>query len=120
MVYKSGDDRDVDTFEFASGDYNDATDQNIKTSFHCDGRLLTLSFHVMGPDTVRMYLYWNGQFMRFFPEDIKPVFESIFKKDYGGGENGDFMESKAIDECIARMKGKLRDTMFTGFRENDW
>merc|ERR1719229_459916 len=37
----------------------------------CRGQVLTLSFHVREVDEIKMYLYCHGQFLRFYPEDVK-------------------------------------------------
>ena len=102
-------------------DYLDEKDPRmttIRSSLHYDGRVITLSFHVIAPDTIRMYLYWNGQIIRFFPEDIRKILPSFFEMKYG--LNQSFVDKPDMDEAIGRLKDKLKDSMFTGFQEADW
>jgi len=104
------------------GDYwqcnEEVTNPTIGSSSHADGRVLTFSFHVISQDIVRIYLYKSGQMIRFFPEDLKVLLPRFYDMNFGG--NAMFKISRAMDECIGRMKGKLNDVMFSSFQENVW
>lgn len=63
-----------------------------------------LSFHVDSADSMRCYLYINGQHSRFFPPDIKMVLPQFLVADK---RNTDFLAGDEIDEMIVRMEDKL-------------
>merc|ERR1719295_637166 len=97
---------------------SDDTKRTIGSSSHAAGRVLTFSFHVISPDIVRIYLHWSNQTIRFFPGDLKAVLPRFYDMSFGG--NAMFKDSPAMDECIGRMKGKLKDVMLSSFQENVW
>ena len=81
-----------------------ATNQNVSASFSCFGSLLTFSFVAKSPTVVKCYLYWNGQGMRFFPEDIRTVLPKIFDLDSHG--NREFLQRPLLARGTAEA-GKL-------------
>ena len=53
----------------------------LKQTITCktnNGAFLTLSFHVKTEESIKVYLYINGQYIRFMPEDIVNSYVSIF------------------------------------------
>ena len=98
-------------------DDKDPEDQNIGSSNHCNGSLLTLSFIVQSRDVIKMYLYYNGGMIRFFPDDIKTVLPKIFNMDYG--RNKQYIEkNQELDRRIQEMNGKVVDVEFAKFQSN--
>jgi len=92
-----------------------ATKQNVNTSFHCFGSLLTLSFYAKSADVVKCYLYWQGQIIRFFPEDVRTVLPRIFDMTKRG--NAEFLKnSDEVEEHIRSMRRGLSDKEFKGFQ----
>merc|ERR1712087_386110 len=91
-----------------------ATKQNVCSSFHCFGSVLTLSLYVKSQDVVKCYLYWHGRVIRFFPEDIRTTMTKIFDLKKHGNEA--FLKSEKLDGHIDSMKRGLRDEEFKGFQ----
>ena len=92
-------------------------DTNIGTNNHCKGGLMTLSFHVKSENEIKIYLFWNGNMIRFMPEDIKTVLQRLFvdseeNKSYLKDEEGD------LEKLIEDMKGKIVDAKFESFRKS--
>eukprot|EP01083_Nonionella_stella_P071763 192963_1 len=50
---------------------------DLGAKHHFKGGLLTLSFHVKQENEIKCYLFWNGQMIRFMPNDIKTVLPCI-------------------------------------------
>ena len=42
------------------------------------GKLITFSFHCEKKDQIKCYMYWNGQCVRFYPQDIIQIFKYMF------------------------------------------
>ena len=92
------------------------TTQAVNTEVPCKGAFMVLSFHVMSPDEIRCYIYLNGQFVRFQPDDIKYMLPQFFKQNE---QNLTFSQSNKIDMMIKDMNGKLIDTKFSiWYKEN--
>lgn len=53
---------------------------------------MTFCFHAEAMDEIRMYLYWYGQSLRFYPEDIVQVLPILFDDNYG--DNKSFANSR--------------------------
>eukprot|EP01083_Nonionella_stella_P129181 391795_1 len=80
---------------------------------HCKRGTLTLSFHVKEERIIKCYLFWNGQMMRFFPDDIKSVLPGLFNPKKQGKR--DKAEEELLDAMIKEMKEKLVDEEFDEF-----
>merc|ERR1712083_434887 len=65
---------------------------NIGAGFGAGGSVLTLSIHAKQENVVKMYLFINGQCIRFMPEDVKTVLPVLFNMDYEN--NTDWIEGK--------------------------
>ena len=71
-----------------------------------NGGLMTLSFHVESTDEIRCYLFYNGQMLRFLPEDIVLVLPIFFDPEFG--DNKTFAKSQFAKDLIEIMKGVKR------------
>eukprot|EP01084_Bolivina_argentea_P314184 544177_1 len=93
------------------------TQQNIKSNDHCKGGLLTLSFHVIQQDEIKIYLYINGQMCRFMPEDIQYILAKFFDPNYDSGRNSGWTECNEVKTLVRTMKekGKICDVEFDAF-----
>jgi len=89
--------------------------KNIGSRDECDSAVLTLSFHVKEEEAVSAYLYFNGERIRFMPDDIGTVLPKLFNAEYGN--NADWIqredEVKRHREAMARC---LVDAEFDAFR----
>merc|ERR1712130_381260 len=84
---------------------------NIGSYSHCKGGLLTFSFIVKSEDTIKCYLYWNGQMTRFMPENIKFIFSNIFNMELK--ENQEFIKNeKKINKIIKKINKVLKNKFF--------
>eukprot|EP01084_Bolivina_argentea_P107933 192921_1 len=88
---------------------------NIDSGSHCKAGLLTISFHVKSKDEVKMYLYFNGQMIRFMPKDIKIILPLLFNMEYG--DNKGFLKrflanKEGEDEMIKYMSDFVKDKHF--------
>ena len=91
--------------------------QDIGVDFACQSALLTLSFHVKTEEVIKLYLYHNGQCMRFMPDDIKTVLPLLFNMEYGN--NAEWLTiHEEVDGCIDRMKRCLKDVEFEAFQQS--
>ena len=52
---------------------------------------VTFCFHAEAMDEIRLYMYWYGQSLRFYPQDIVDVLPIMFDDNYG--DNAQFAES---------------------------
>ena len=59
----------------------------ISTDTHCQGGLLTFCFHCESVEEIRLYMYWYGQSLRFYPQDINDILPIIFDKNYKLNKN---------------------------------
>eukprot|EP01083_Nonionella_stella_P068292 181228_1 len=88
---------------------------NINALSCCDGALLTLSFHVKQSDSIKCYLYLNGQICRFFADDILDVLPLFFDKEFDG--NSKFCEDEVIQQQIDdEVRKDLIDNQFGSFK----
>ena len=85
---------------------------------------MTFSFHVLASDEIKCYLVWNGQYHRFYPQDIINVLPTIFVKSY---ENNKFATSREAMKLINDMYELIRDNKFeefhrtvNGMKENEF
>ena len=85
---------------------------NINSVYGAKGSAVFISFHVINTNTIRAYLYLNGQVIRFFPEDIITILPRYFVQDK---KNKDFINSYKARDIINCMKPKLRDLKFEVF-----
>ena len=84
---------------------------------HCNSALLTLSFVVKSQKVIKCYLFHGGGFIRFFPQDIKTVFPTIFNMDHGA--NREFIENnRDLDNLIKKMSDEVIDEEFSKFQQN--
>jgi len=94
----------------------DEMDINIGATHHCKNGLLTMSIIAKKENVIKCYLFYGGGVIRFFPEDIKIVFPTIFNMDYGG--NRDYIEKdKELDNLIKIMKDQIVDEEFSKFQQ---
>merc|ERR1712154_686640 len=101
---------------------------NIHGKSHCNGSLLTLSFHVKQRNEIKCCLYWNGQMTRFMPEDIGSILPRMFNLEWNNGEeigrdelskNQEFMKDQdEIGRLIQEMKKVLKDDYFERFQKD--
>ena len=92
-----------------------ATKQNVSSSFHCVGSLLTLSFYVKSADVVKCYIFWHDLGIRFMPEDIRTTLLRIFDLERHG--NREFLQNDEIlAGFIESMRRGLRDEEFKAFQ----
>ena len=96
---------------------SDEESDNIGSHDLCGGAMLTLSCHVKEDKMVRAYLYYNGQCMRFMPEDIRTVLPLLFNMEYGNNKEWMKMD-KDVNGYIEKMREVLRDEQFTAFQCN--
>lgn len=114
-----------------NGDQNDKNKKvqnaNVSIASHCKGQLLTLSFQVIQKNEIRIYLYWSGQMIRFYPSDMKDILPRIFNMGWNNEENRSFLNGTDIDSVINRMsncdlenndRGRIRllDEKFIAFQ----
>ena len=79
--------------------------------------MLTFSFLVKKADVVKCYLYWNGQMIRFMPQDICTVLPKIFNMGFRG--NKAFLKDEDnVGEIVHEMQCKMRDKKFEAFRSS--
>ena len=67
-------------------------------------------------DDVKCYLYYNGEIIRFLPDQIRALFPTMFNMEYEG--NKSFLEdnkNEELDTFIKHMKEILIDASFEQF-----
>ena len=67
-------------------------------------------------EDVKCYLYYNGEMIRFFPDQIRALFPTMFNMKYD--ENTFFLKNKKnkeLDTFIKYMEEILIDTSFEQF-----
>ena len=105
---------DDEKYDFEGGhrlQYHNVTSQTS------DSSLLTLSFYVKTAKVIKVYLYYNGQCMRFMPEDIKTVLPMMFNMEYG--ENAEWIQrEKEVNDNIEQLTCCLKDVEFQAFRQS--
>ena len=93
--------------------------KDIGVDFAAKSSVLTFSFHVKTEDVIKLYLYHNGQCMRFMPEDIKNILPLLYNMKYGNGMNEKWLgRTKEVDSYIDRMKRCLKDIEFDAFQQS--
>ena len=85
-------------------------------STNTKGSLLTLSFHVKEERVIKLYLFCNGQSIRFMPDDVRDILPTLFNMDYGG--NAKWIKLKDVQGYIDQMKDCLVDDQFTAFQQS--
>ena len=107
-----------------STEYDDDKDQkwdqdiNIGSCTSTNGSLLTFSFHIKAQDAMKCYLFYNGQCIRFLPEeDIKKILPYIFNMEFG--DNKEYMNNhEELDSLVGRIKDKgFVDSNFDTFEK---
>ena len=95
---------------------NPSEDKLIGSAEHCKGSLLTLSFHVRSENKIKMYMYFNGQILRFMADadDFRRVLPKLFVDN---DKNKAFLKDKDLDTRIDKMREKLIDKEFNAFQE---
>merc|ERR1712013_640670 len=110
-------------------------DDPLRNTSHCGGSMMTFSIHAMQSDVVKCYLYWNGQMVRFHPEDIRTTLHMLFNMKWNRGLelqndlakslNEQFMDVDATDEerrdigdVVETVKKILTDRHFANFHTN--
>merc|ERR1719461_682981 len=75
------------------------------------GAHLCVSFHVKAWDQILCYLYVNGQYLRFMPEDLISILPRFFVQSEA---NIEFIEEEkhGAKELVAEMEKVLRDEQF--------
>ena len=92
----------------------DAKYQNIGSQTAAHSSIMTFSFHVIQENVIKLYLYYNGQCIRFMAEDIYVVLPALCNMEYGN--NKEFI-SQFSDECgyVSRLDKVLKDEDFESF-----
>ena len=91
--------------------------RDIGSLFGCNSSLLTLSFHVKQQHVIKMYLYFNGQCMRFMPEDITTILPVLFNMEHG--DNSQWIRQQMeVNQYIDRMERCLKDVEFEAFQQS--
>merc|ERR1712141_443828 len=94
---------------------------NIGAGFSAAGSVLTLSIHAKQENVIKMYLFCNGQCIRFMPSDIRVVLPILFNMDESnpmGQVNAFYMQGTHVDEMIQAMEGRIIDDEFAAFRQS--
>jgi len=93
--------------------------KNIHAQSACKQALLTLSFHVKQEDVIKLYLYHNGQSIRFMPSDIKDVLPILFNMKWMNEANKRWLaREKEVNSYIERMERCLKDVEFEAFQQS--
>merc|ERR1712062_287460 len=78
----------------------------------CGGETITISFHVESSSCIRMYLFWNGVYIRIvYPNDLKTILPTMFDEKYGKNEN--YLKSEKFELDLKNIK--VKDDDFTAF-----
>mmetsp|Transcript_10409 Transcript_10409/g.9419 ORF Transcript_10409/g.9419 Transcript_10409/m.9419 type:complete len:201 (+) Transcript_10409:3-605(+) len=88
---------------------------NIGSGFHAKGGLLTFSFQCKAADQIKCFLFYNGQVIRLFPDEIEDVFPQIFNMEHPRNK-GYFTNNKHFKSTMANIEGKLIDKRFNAFK----
>merc|ERR1712129_248994 len=84
----------------------------ITSQSKCKGAIISMSFHVLSVDEVRMYLHINGQTIRFFPNDIIDVLPLFFDDTFtklASISNKEFPNSDTAKKLVNQMMINLKD-----------
>eukprot|EP00483_Globobulimina_turgida_P005009 UN05019 len=93
--------------------FNEKQNELVTSASACGSGLVILSFHVESCDEIKCYLYWQGAFIRFLPQDIATVLPLIFNNQCNGNEG--FGARKVAQDLIKILKPKMRDYPFESF-----
>ena len=91
--------------------------KNIGTQVAALGSIVTLSFHVKQDNVIKLYLYCNGQCIRFMPEDIRDLLPVMVNMNYG--DNKEWINRQIVDGHIEKLRELLVDEPFAYFRQSD-
>ncbi len=72
--------------------------------------IVTFSYHVRAENDIKCYLLWNGQCVRFYPQDILDLLPHLFVMDE---RNKKFIESVDAIKLVQQME--IPDTKFEEF-----
>ena len=92
-------------------------DENISAAFHCKGSLITFSFQCKWQNEIKCFLYWNGQMIRFFGDEVETIFPRIFNMDHEDN-NMDYFGTDEFKNDIDYINEKLRDRKFEAFQSS--
>jgi len=93
----------------------------IGASFGAAGSVLTLSIHAKQENVIKMYLFCNGQCIRFMPSDIKVILPILFNMDENtqmGRDNIEYIKNKEVDGIIKVMEQRIVDEEFAAFQQS--
>ena len=68
----------------------------------CGGNLILFSFHIISSNIIKCYVWREGQFTRFFPQDIHYILPKIFKSELSTTKQ--FINDEKIHELISNVK----------------
>ena len=102
-----------DSADDSRKNFDETKDKNIEASFRAKGNLLTFSFQIKSLNERKCYLWWNGQCIRLFPNEVGTVFSEIFNMDHGN--NKEYLKSKDITDTLVNMKQGIYDKAFDLF-----
>eukprot|EP01084_Bolivina_argentea_P000950 1741_1 len=74
--------------------------------------IMTLSFHVLEEDVVKLYVFVNGQYFRFMPQDLKDILPVFFVSN---DSNKEFKNGEKIKTLIEEIEPYLKDVKFDDF-----
>lgn len=84
---------------------------------------MTFCFHAEAMDEIRLYMYWYGQSLRFYPQDLVDVLPILFDTNYGNNKKfTDSMEAKRMTNGML-IKDKYFEHFFndlTQKKENEF
>ena len=71
-------------------------------------------------DEIRLYLFWGGQSLRFYPQDIVDVLPRLFDNDYGKNRSfASSMESKRMTNGIM-IQDKYFEHFYNDLTSKKW
>ena len=74
------------------------------------GQMLVFSFHVLGAEEIRCYLFCNGQFLRFHPNDVVNILPILYK-------NSDKVRSALLEKWNQNEEAASWKERFDNFKE---
>jgi len=99
---------------------NAARNVTIGTHFPAKGSILTFSFHAREDRVIKLYLYFNGQCIRFMPQDVRDLLPRLFNMKFLGNTEwfeGRKEQRKEVDGYIERLRAILVDEQFEAFQK---
>ena len=91
--------------------------KNVNTQTAAKGSIMTLSFHVKKDNVIKLYLYWNGQCIRFMPEDVRDLLPVLFNMNYR--DNAEWIRREGVDRYINELKDMMVDVEFAYFQHEN-